>query len=141
MFCGVVNGTNQTTNDPLADLRFTWADYLVFAISLALPLAIGIFFYFYKRKEHSTEDFLVGNRSMNYVAVALSLLASLINSSFVIGVPAEIHYNGTEFGLLVIGLAIALTIVANLFIPSYQRMKFTSAYEASNLEIKWRLYM
>ena len=129
MFYVVVNGTNQTTNDPLADLLFAWSDYLVFAISLAMPLAIGIFFYFYKRQEHNTEDFLVGNRSMNYVAVALSILASLLNGSFVIGAPAEMHYNGTEFALLVLGLAGSTILVAHFFIPSYQKMKFTSAYE------------
>jgi magnesium-transporting ATPase (P-type) len=118
-----------TTAATPGELLFSWADYLVFAISLAIPLAIGIFFYFYKRNEHSTEDFLVGNRSMNFVAVALSILASLLNGVFVIGTPAEIHYYGTEISLTVVGLLIAVVISAHTFIPKYQTMKFTSAYE------------
>jgi len=132
--CIIANETNQTASLAAvpADLLFAWSDYLVFAISLAIPLAIGIFFYFYKRAEHNTEDFLVGNRSMNFVAVALSILASLLNGTFVIGTPAEMHYNGTELALVVLGLGGAVVVVSHLFIPKYQKMQFTSAYEVTS---------
>lgn len=114
------------------DLKFSAADYVVFSISLAIPLGIGVFFFFYKRSEHSTEEFLVGDRSMNFVAVALSILASLLNGIFVIGTPAEMHYYGTQMALIVVGMAIAIIVTAHLFIPKYQSMKFTSAYEVSS---------
>lgn len=113
------------------ELLFGVADYAVFAVSLIIPLGIGVFFFLYKRDQRSTDEFLVGDRSINFVAVALSILASLLNGIFVIGTPAEMHYNGTEMSLIVIGLGLAIVITAHLFIPKYQTMKFTSAYEVS----------
>jgi SSS family transporter len=121
---------NSSTSEPGRERLFRWADYLVFALSLAIPLAIGVFFFFYKRKEQQgTENFLVGDRSINFVAVALSILASLLNGIFVIGTPAEMHYYGVEISYMVIGLLIAIAITAHLFVPTYQSMRFTSAYE------------
>jgi Na+/proline symporter len=88
---------NSSTSEPGRERLFRWADYLVFALSLAIPLAIGVFFFFYKRKEQQgPENYLVGDRSINFVAVALSILASLLNGIFVIGTPAEMHYYGVE---------------------------------------------
>ena len=113
----------------LSELKFSWQDYVVFAASLAVPLAIGVFFCLHKRRQNSVESFLVGDRSLNVVAVAMSLIASVVNAIFVIGLPAEIHYHGTEVTHLVIAAVAVTAVGAHVFIPQYQRMKFTSAYE------------
>jgi len=118
---------NGTSAGPRA--LFHWADYLVFAISLGIPLVIGVFFMFYKREESTTETFLTGERSMNFVAVALSILASLLNGTFVIGVPAEVHYYGVAVSYMTIGILLALVISAHIFVPKYHAMMLTSAYE------------
>lgn len=108
---------------------FHWADYLVFGISLGIPLVIGVFFMFYKRKESTTQDFLTGERSMNFIVVSLSLLASLLNGAFVIGVPAEIHYYGTAYSYMTFGLLFAALFASHIFIPKYHAMTMTSAYQ------------
>ena len=110
-------------------LLFSTPDYVVFAVSLAIPVAIGLFFFFYKRKENTVENFLLGERSINFVAVALSILASLINGVFVIGIPAEMHYYGMELSLVVCGLGLSVIFVSHVYVPKYQKMFFTSAYE------------
>jgi uncharacterized membrane protein len=114
------------------NLFFTWQDYLVFSISLALPIGIGIFFFFYKRKQNTIEMFLMGERSINFVAISLSILASIINGIFVIGTPAEMHYYGMTQSYIIVGLLLAVIIVSHLFVPKYQKMTFTSAYEVSH---------
>ena len=43
---------------------FSWQDYLVFCISLAIPLAIGVFFFIKGFKTQSAAQFLSGERSM-----------------------------------------------------------------------------
>lgn len=107
-----------------------WEDYLVFGISLSLPLVIGVFFLITScRKPGTAEDFLVGERSINFVAVALSLLGSLLNGIFVLGTPAEVRYYGTKVVYVVIGLLLAAIIVSIIFVPKYHAMKFTSAYQ------------
>jgi len=50
-----------------SELLFSWQDYLVFAGSLAIPLCIGVFFCLHKRKQQSTETFLVGKAHKKYV--------------------------------------------------------------------------
>jgi Na+/proline symporter len=108
---------------------FSTPDYVVFGFSLGIPVAIGLFFFFYKRKQNTVENFLLGERSINFVAVALSILAALINGVFVIGVPAEVHYYGIEMALIVVGLFISIVFASHLYVPKYQKMFFTSAYE------------
>jgi len=132
LVAGLYDCTGVTDADgrsQLHELNFSWQDYLVFAISLAIPLGIGIFFFFYKRKLQSTESFLVGDRSLNVFAVAMSLLASILNGIFVIGLPAEVHYHGVEMTYMVIAAVVITALSAHVFIPQFRRMKFTSAYE------------
>ena len=43
--------------------KFHWADYLVFTLSLAVSLAIGIFFALTGDKQRTTQEFLLASRS------------------------------------------------------------------------------
>ena len=113
----------------LDELKFSAADYVVFAVSLAVPVVIGVFFFCHKRRQQSTESFLVGDRSLNVVAVAMSLIASILNGIFIIGLPAEMHYHGTEMTYMAVAAAVVTVLAAHVFIPKYHRMRFTSAYE------------
>ena len=63
------------------------------------------------------------------MAVALSLLASILNGVFVIGIPSEIHYYGIRYIYQFFGILIAVPIVAHVFVAKYQTMLFTSAYQ------------
>lgn len=120
----------NVTSVPRTVRYMQWQDYLVFGISLSLPLVIGVFFLITScRKPGTAEDFLVGERSINFVAVALSLLGSLLNGIFVLGTPAEVRYYGTKVVYVVIGLLLAAIIVSIIFVPKYHAMKFTSAYQ------------
>jgi len=113
----------------LNELKFSWQDYLVFAVSLTIPLGIGIFFCFHRRKLQSTETFLVGDRSLNLVAVAMSLIASVLNGIFIVGLSAEMHYHGVEMTYMVIAAVVNAVLSAHVFVPQFQRMRATSAYE------------
>ena len=68
-----------------AKTEFHDADYAVFALSLAVSLGIGIFFAFYGSRQRDTKEYLLGGKSMNPIAVGLSLFASLVNGVFLIG--------------------------------------------------------
>ena len=67
------------------DLEFHWADYVVFAVSLAVSLGIGFFFACHGKKQADTKEYLLGGNDMNPVAVGLSIAASLLNAVFLIG--------------------------------------------------------
>jgi Na+/proline symporter len=54
--------------------RFSWPDYAVFAATLSVSLAIGIFHGFCAGgKQRTTAEFLMGNRKMNFFTLGASL--------------------------------------------------------------------
>ena len=67
------------------NLEFHWADYVVFACSLALSLGIGFFFAWSGRKQQDTKEYLQGGNNMNPIAVGMSIAASLLNAVFLLG--------------------------------------------------------
>ena len=67
------------------NIEFHWADYVVFAASLALSLGIGFFFAFKDRKKADTTEYLLGGNGLNPIAVGMSIAASLMNAVFLIG--------------------------------------------------------
>jgi sodium-coupled monocarboxylate transporter 8/12 len=58
-------------------LVFSWIDYSIFTTLLGISLLIGVYFGIYS-KQDSTSEYLFGGRSMNYIAVATSILARLV---------------------------------------------------------------
>jgi sodium-coupled monocarboxylate transporter 8/12 len=56
--------------------RFAWPDYIFFCFMLFLCILIGLYFGFVKKSQASAEaDYLVGNRSMHFFPISLSLIA------------------------------------------------------------------
>ena len=51
-------------------------DYVVFTLMLAVSAAIGIFYGCWGSKQQTTKEFLMANRSLSIVPVAVSLLVS-----------------------------------------------------------------
>jgi len=113
----------------LNKLQFSWQDYLIFATSLTIPLAIGVFFFFYKRQQQSTDSLLVGDRSLNVIVVAMSLIVSMLNGIFIIGLTAEIHYHGVKMTYMAFAAVTVVVFFAHTFVPRYHHMQVTSAYE------------
>ena len=52
-------------------------DYVVFTLMLAVSAAIGIFFGCRGSKQKTTKEFLLANRSLSIVPVAISILVSI----------------------------------------------------------------
>ncbi len=58
---------------------FSVPDYVVFALVLAVSAGIGIFYGCTGGKQKTTQEFLMADRSMSIMPVALSLLASFMS--------------------------------------------------------------
>ena len=54
--------------------QFKWPEYAVFGSVLACSVGIGIFFGCFGSKNATNEEYLLGDKKMNPVPVALSLL-------------------------------------------------------------------
>ena len=56
----------------------------------------------------------------------MSLLASFQSSVTILGYPAEMFYRGTQFWMVVLSSLLASTVAAELFLPVFYKLGFTS---------------
>ena len=108
---------------------FHWLDYTIFAILLLASCAIGVYYAIADSKKQTKEEFLMGNRNLQWLPVALSLLVSHNGAVAMLGKPAEVYLYGIQFFMGVIGMSLAALISAFTFVPLLFNLKLTSAYE------------
>ncbi|XP_033645281.1 sodium-coupled monocarboxylate transporter 1-like [Asterias rubens] len=104
-------------------------DYVVFGGMLCISLAIGFYHGCTGKKQSTTEEFLLADRNMNPIPVAMSLVASFISAITVLGTPAEVYIYGSMFWLFSFTYIFVAIFVARLFIPMFFRLNVTSANE------------
>ena len=121
-------------------ITFHIADYVVFGLMLLVSSGIGIFYACAGGKQKSTNEFLMANRSMRSLPVALSVLASFFSASTLLGTPAEIYEYGVQYWISVFGAILAPISGALLFGPMFSKLKLVSVFEAS-LGIQFYLLM
>ncbi|NXS23176.1 SC5A6 protein, partial [Mystacornis crossleyi] len=110
-------------------MEFTAIDYSIFALLLVLSSAIGLFYALSGDRQRTVQEFLLANRDMSCLPVALSLLASFQSAVAILGVPGEIFHFGTEYWFLGCSYFLGLLIPAHIFIPIFYRLRITSTYE------------
>ncbi|KAM9383354.1 sodium-dependent multivitamin transporter isoform 2-T4 [Phaethornis superciliosus] len=110
-------------------MEFTAIDYSIFALLLVLSSAIGLFYALSGDRQRTVQEFLLANRTMSFLPVALSLLATFQSAVAILGVPAEIYRFGTQYWFLGCSYLLGLLIPAHIFIPVFYRLRVTSTYE------------
>ena len=117
---------------------FHVGDYVVFVASLVISMAIGVYFSLTGGRQRTTKEYLLGDRNLNFVAVALSMLVSQISAITVLGHPAEIYLYGTQFAFFWLPSIPGVFIAAWLWVPLLYPLQFTSINEVSyHPEIKF----
>jgi SSS family solute:Na+ symporter len=103
-----------------------WLDCLIVAAYLGGMLLIGLYF---SRKQKSTEEYFVANRSIPSWAMGISLFATIISSVTFIAYPGA-GYAG-NWADLIPGFMVVfvLMIVGLIVIPFYRHVVGMSAYE------------
>ena len=71
---------------------FHWADYLVSALSLSVGPLLTVYFMLTGGRQKTTDEYLLGDKSMSAVAVGASLMASTFNAVFFLGATAEVYF-------------------------------------------------
>lgn len=115
--------------DPSQQKHFAVVDYVIFAVLLAASVAIGLYHALTGGRQRTTREFLMADRSMSCLPVSLSLIASFQSAVAIIGVPAEIYSNGTQYWFLGCAYILGLLIPAHVFIPVLYRLQLSSAYQ------------
>lgn len=79
------------------------------------------------------KEFLTANRSLALFPVAMSLLASFQSSVTILGYPAEMFLRGTQFWMVIFAGMLAAVVAAEVFLPVYYNLSFTSINKVGNL--------
>ncbi|XP_041355395.1 sodium-coupled monocarboxylate transporter 1-like [Gigantopelta aegis] len=108
---------------------FGAADYVVFALMLLVSAGIGVFYAFWGGRQKTTKEFLMADRSMKIIPVAISILVSFISAILILGTPAEMYTNGTEYILYTVGVCIGIALSTVLFVPMIFSLHMTSSFE------------
>ncbi len=119
--------TLAVTNTLLRPLDWS----VIFAYGIGM-LLVG---WYYSRRTHSSEDYLLGGRSMKPSAVGLSLFATLFSTITYLSIPGEM----VRFGPIILAGLVAYPLVYYmagwLLIPVFMPLKVTSGYEL--LEVRF----
>lgn len=110
-------------------LGFATVDYVVFAISVAISVGIGIFHAMTGGRQKTTSEYLMGNRKMSIVPVTLSLIVSFESSIMMLAYPAEVYTYGIMFILSSLGFTLAVLLGTRIVVPLIHPLKITSVYE------------
>ena len=104
-------------------------DYVVFVLVLAISASIGIYYACTGGKQKTTQEFFVADRKMPSVPVGFSLLASWMSAIALLGTPSEAYVYGTMFWYIGGSYILMTLLTANIFIPTFYKLRLTSVYE------------
>ncbi|MCU0918558.1 MAG: hypothetical protein MUC88_28960 [Planctomycetes bacterium] len=95
--------------------------YLVVVVGLALKSIKG---------QENNEDYFVGGRKMNWLAVGISMFATSFSSISYLGLPQRGAYQDFSFYLTILFIPFVITpILWWVFVPLFVRLKVSSGYE------------
>jgi len=100
--------------------------YLLISSGLGLALA---------GKSKDAVEFLFGGRSMPWVAVGISLIATSVSANTFLGNPAETFDKDMAMLLYGIGGLLSIPVIWSVFIPRFAKAEVSSAYEL--LEVRF----
>jgi|GEM_PF-889818 sodium-dependent multivitamin transporter 6 len=101
-------------------------DYVVLLFYLAGLLAIG---YLFSRRQHDSQEFFLAGRSMGWLPVGLSLMATLLSALSYTGIPGQGYEVGMRCLLMPLSIWLILPVIHLLVIPIYRGLELTSIYE------------
>ena len=110
-------------------------DYVAVVLYLLVTFGIALWF---ACAGSSTEDFFLGGRRMPWLAVGLSIMATLMSTMTYLGVPGEVvkHGVGSSCGYLAVPFSMAVVLL--LWVPFFMRLRLTSAYEYLEQRFNYR---
>lgn len=109
--------------------RFGVLDYFVFIALLLVSGGIGVYYATVGGKNKTTEEFLLGNRSLGVFPVSLSIFSSFVSAIALLGIPAEVYTYGLQIWTGTIFLPFIMFMTSYFFIPVFYELGLTSSYE------------
>jgi len=106
-------------------------NFVDLAIIFGYLIGITAFGIWFSKKQKTTEDYFVGNRSVPWWAIAMSIVATETSTITFISVPGIVFAKGGnfEFLQLVFGYMLGRIVISAIFIPLYFKGKLQTVYQ------------
>jgi len=106
--------------------RMVALDWVIIGLYMLGMLLVG---WYYSRRVTTTDEYLLGGRSMKSWAVGLSLFATLLSTISYLSWPGEMIKHGPMMLCALLAYPFIALVVGWALIPYFMRLKVTSAYE------------
>lgn len=120
---------------PAAHSGLGTLDYVAVGAYLAGILGLALFV---ARDRGTTEEFFLGGRRMPWLAVGLSMFATLLSTVTYLGTPGEIVRHGIGMFTANLALPFSFVFIFWVIVPFFMRLRLTSAYEFLELRFDYR---
>ena len=107
-------------------MQLTTLDVVVIVLYMALILIIGIYF---SRRQTSREEYLLGGRSMHWMLLGGSMMATLLSTISFLSVPGEMIRYGIAYMAGIIAIPLFVPVTNKILLPVLRCLPITSAYE------------
>ncbi|KAJ8020199.1 Sodium-coupled monocarboxylate transporter 1 [Holothuria leucospilota] len=105
------------------------ADYAILILFLLFSAAVGVYHALRGDRQRSAQQYLLANRNMHPIPVAISLVVSVLSAVTYLGTPAEVYVHGPQYWVVLLNKIFPVYIVVFSFCPLFYRLKVTSIYE------------
>src|ERR1700748_595846 len=102
------------------------ADWIVLGITIRSIVIYGIW---KSGKNQNIDQFLVGDRSLPWYTVGLSVMATQASAITFLSAPGQAYSDGMRFVQFYFGLPLAMIVLCVTFVPIFSRLKVYTAYE------------
>lgn len=107
-------------------MQFGIVNYLILGVYLAGMVGVGLWF---SRRQDSGEAFFLGGRKLPWLAVAMSMYASLTSAVTYLGLPGMAYSENIALIIACFMSPLVAPLILLLFYPLYHRLRVTTSYE------------
>ena len=107
-------------------LTFSRLNYGILLAYLAAMLGVGLAF---ARRQKTTEDFFLAGRKMHWLAVGMSMYASLTSAITFMALPGTAYRDNISFIVVSFASVLVAPALVTLFYPVFHRLRVTTSYE------------
>lgn len=101
-------------------------DWSVLVITLVVIVVYGVY---KSRGAHNIQGYLLGNQSLPWYHVCLSVMATQASAITFLSAPGLAYSSGMSFVQFYLGLPLAMIVLCITFVPIFHRLKVYTAYE------------
>lgn len=101
-------------------------DWIVLGATILVIVVYGIW---KSGKNNTTDQFLMGGRSLSWYHIGFSVMATQASAITFLSAPGQAYADGMRFVQFYFGLPLAMIVLCITFVPIFHRLKVYTAYE------------